>query len=358
MSGIKKTGITARVIRIDPVRPEEDKIREAARVIKEGGLCAFPTETVYGLGVNAYNSNVVDRLYRIKKRPTSDPIIVHISDKTMLEAVVKTIPDIALKLAEKFWPGPLTLIMERSDNVPENVSAGLPTVAVRMPSHKIALALIREAGVPVAAPSANIFSRPSSTQAQHIVHDFSGEVDIVIDGGDSTIGIESTVIDLTVEPAVLLRPGGTPMEPLQKVMPYLKLGPKYIQLNQGASSSPGMLTKHYSPRAELILYQGESEKVREEIREHVNRLQSQGRKVGLLLPTEDMEVLSDFEVEKADLGAEDDLESIGRNLFACMRELDRKDLDVIIGRSFKSEGLGLAIVDRMIRASEGKVIRV
>ena len=242
---------------------------------------------------------------------------------------------------------------------PANVSAGLSTVAVRMPSHKISVALIRESGVPIAAPSANIFSRPSSTKAQHIIDDFSDSVEMIIDGGDSTIGLESTVLDLTVDPPVLLRPGGTPLEALKQVIPDLQFGPKYISIEESkASTSPGMLTKHYSPRAKLLLFKGPLEKVRERMRVSIAEYLGLGKKVGVLIPDEDLHIFKDLDVETVTLGSESDLKAVGRNLFSGMRELDNYGLDVILVRSLKSEGLGLAILDRMIRASEGKIIEV
>ena len=251
------------------------------------------------------------------------------------------------------------MIMRRNDKVPFNVSAGLPSVAVRMPSHKISLALIRESGVPIAAPSANIFSRPSSTKAQHIIDDFSDSVDMIIDGGDSTIGVESTVIDLTSTPPKLLRPGGTPMEALLELIPDLQFGPKYISLEEAtASTSPGMLTKHYSPKAELILIKGPVMKTRDKLQQLVKEKLKDGKLVGALVPSEDISLLSELNVKIVDLGSELDLESIARNLFSGMRELDTLGLDVIFVRSLASDGLGLAILDRMTRASEGKVIQV
>lgn len=358
MSGPEKNGV-AHVIRVDPDEPDIKEIRKAAAIIRKGGLVAFPTETVYGLGANALDGEAVDKIFRIKKRPSSDPIIVHISDMDQLETVVKAVPELARGLAERFWPGPLTMIMQRSDYIPANVSAGLPTVAVRMPSHKVSIALIRESGVPIAAPSANIFSRPSSTKAQHIIDDFSDSVDMILDGGDSTIGLESTVLDLTSDPPVLLRPGGTSMEELKQVIPDLQFGPKYIKIDESkASISPGMLTKHYSPRAKLLLFKGTVGKVRERMRESITELLNEGKKVGVLHPTEDIQIFKDLDVETVNLGSESDLEAVGRNLFSGMRDLDNHGLDVILVRSLNSEGLGLAILDRMIRASEGKIIEV
>lgn len=356
MSGQEKKG-NAHVVKVNPDEPDIESIRLAAEIIKKGGLVAFPTETVYGLGANALDEDAVNSIFTIKKRPSTDPIIVHISEMKQLETVVREVPELAYRLAERFWPGPLTMIMQRNDKVPSNVSAGLPTVAVRMPSHKISVALIRESGVPIAAPSANIFSRPSSTKAQHIIDDFSDTVDMIIDGGDATIGVESTVIDLTSTPPKLLRPGGTPMEDLQELIPDLQFGPKYIKLEESkASTSPGMLTKHYSPKAQLFLIRGPVTKSRTRLYQIAEEKLGKGKQVGVLVPTEDIPYLNALDVKILDLGSELDLESVARNLFSGMRELDNQELDVILVRSLNSDGLGLAILDRMIRASEGKVI--
>lgn len=356
MSGPEKTGV-AHVVKVNPDEPDPEEIRKAATIIRQGGLVAFPTETVYGLGANALDEEAVAKIFNIKKRPTSDPIIVHISEMSQLETVIKNVPPLVHRLADKFWPGPLTLIMPRNDRIPANVSAGLPTVAVRMPSHPVSVALIRESGVPIAAPSANIFSRPSSTKAQHIVNDFSDSVDMIIDGGDSTIGVESTVLDLTSDPPVLLRPGGTPLEELRKVIPDIQFGPKYIKIEESeASISPGMLTKHYSPKAKLLLFKGPVDKVRARMRSKAVELIDSCKKIGILLPSEDLKSFNGLNVTTVVLGSESDLETVARNLFSGMRELDNQGLDVILVRSLNPEGLGLAILDRMIRASEGKII--
>jgi L-threonylcarbamoyladenylate synthase len=228
-----------------------------------------------------------------------------------------------------------------------------------MPSHPVSLALIRKAGVPVAAPSANIFSRPSSTKAQHILDDFSASVDMILDGGDSIIGVESTVLDITVKPPELLRPGGTSMENLLELISDIKFSPKYIKLVEStASSSPGQLTKHYSPKAQLLLFKGEANAVRNRMRGEILELIKEGKKVGALVPVEDLDSFKGLEMETSSLGSETDLRAVARNLFSGMREIDGLGVDVILMRSLDSEGLGLAILDRMIRASEGKLIEV
>ena len=357
MSGKEKK--QANILKVDKDDPDIELIRKAAHILRDGGLVAFPTETVYGLGANAFNSDAVQKIFKIKKRPLSDPIIVHISHMSQLEDIVVDVPKIAYKLADSFWPGPLTMIMRRGNKVPSIVSSGLPTVAVRMPSHPISIALINESGVPVAAPSANIFSKPSSTKAQHIIDDFSDSVDMIIDGGDSNIGVESTVVDLTQSPPLLLRPGGTPLEKLRELIPNIHFHAQYIKIDEScALTSPGQLTKHYSPNTKLMLFKGEVIEMRAKMKQTIKKLVDEGKKVGALVPIEDVDALKDLDVKIFSLGSETDLKVVARNLFSGMRELDILGLDIILVRSLDSDGLGLAILDRMIRASDGKIIEV
>ncbi len=347
-----------KLFKVDPENPDREVIRFAANKILEGGLVAFPTETVYGLGANAFNAEAVNRIFKAKKRPFSDPIIVHIASINQLETVAENIPELAWRLAQRFWPGPLTIIVARSRRVPPNVSSGLPTVAVRMPNHRVPLALIEESGVPIAAPSANLFSRPSATLAQHVIDDFGGEVDVVLDGGPAPIGLESTVLDLTQSPARILRPGGTPVEALREILPEVSYIPKYLFTETAEAASPGMLMKHYSPKARLLLFMGSSDRVLTRMREAVEELLREGKRVGLLVPSEDYATLREFRVEFSLLGPESDLNQVGFNLFSGMRDLDSREVDVILVRGFGLDGLGLAIWDRLVRAAEGNIIHV
>lgn len=347
-----------KLFKVDPENPDHEAIRFAANKILEGGLVAFPTETVYGLGANAFNAEAVDRIFKAKKRPFSDPIIVHIGSIDQLETVAENTPELAWRLAQRFWPGPLTLIVTRSRRVPPNVSSGLPTVAVRMPNHRVPLALIEESGVPIAAPSANLFSRPSATLAQHVIDDFQGEVDVILDGGAAIIGLESTVLDLTQSPARILRPGGTPVESLREVLPDVSYTPRYLFPETAEATSPGMLMKHYSPKAQLLLFMGPSDRVLTRMREAVEELLREGKRVGLLVPSEDYTALREYRVEFSMLGSELDLKQVSFNLFSGMRDLDNRGVDVILVRSFGLDGLGLAIGDRLVRAAEGKIIQV
>ena len=239
-------------IDIENLAPSD--LREAAEFIREGKLVAFPTETVYGLGGNAYDSTASARIYAAKGRPSDNPLIVHISEFEEIKPLVKELPDVAKALADRFWPGPLTMILDKSDAIPKETTGGLDTVAIRMPSHIIANMLIKEAGVPIAAPSANASGRPSTTKAEHVIEDLSGRIDMIIDGGSSDIGLESTIVDLTVKPALILRPGYITIEMLREVIPdieYDRAVLKRIKDDTIVAKAPGMKYRHYAPKGEL-----------------------------------------------------------------------------------------------------------
>ncbi len=311
----------------------EEVLKKAALIIKRGGLVVFPTETVYGLGACAFNSKAVAKIFEVKQRPHFDPIIVHIADFKHLEHLCMKVDDRARRLAESFWPGPLTLVLLKSRMVPDIVTAGLSTVAVRMPSHPVALGLIKEAGVPIAAPSANLFGHLSSTTAEHVRQQMGSKVDLIIDGGRCPIGVESTVIYLAEKEAILLRPGGLPLEDIEKVIGKVKIP----NSDPKKPLSPGQLPRHYSPRTPLQL------KTTGEI------VFEKGKKIGFLaftlpkksLPCEVVEVLSPT----------GDLQEAAANLFSCLHKLDKAGLDVIYAEPLPEVGLGRAIMDRLRRAS-------
>lgn len=341
-----------RVIVVDPHRPDEGDIQSAARVLRAGGLVAFPTETVYGLGANALDETAVGRIFAAKGRPFDDPLIVHIAAKSQVEDVARAIPDIAYALAEKFWPGPLTLVLKKHPRVAEKVSTGLVTVAVRMPAHRVPLALIRAAGVPVAAPSANLFTRPSPTSAAHVADDLSGRVDIILDGGPCPIGLESTVLDLTGPTPAILRPGGTTAEALLECLPDLILPGE----SAGGRASPGMMLKHYSPKARFFLFTGAPETLASRARVVIGGLLRAGLKVGAMFTEEDAPIFADLPIQLENLGPRSDLDAIGRALFAKMRSLDACGVDIILMRAIQAGGLGLAIRDRLIKAAHQQII--
>lgn len=343
---------------IDPDHIDGEVLQKAAEYLRAGKLVAFPTETVYGIGANALDRHAVNRIYAAKKRPKSDPLIVHISDIKQLADVADEIPELVWRLADSFWPGPLTLIMGKSAKIPDNVTSGQSTVAVRMPSHPIAHQLIDLAGVPVAAPSANLFSRPSSTSGRHVLEDFDDELDLVLDGGESTIGVESTVISLMEETPMVLRPGGLAFEDLQAIIPELRLKSSYAAETE-VVSSPGMLLKHYSPKAGLMLFDGQDESaVLQQMISEAEKLATSGQRIGMLVNTNQRSKLPTHQWIVYELGQKDDLASIGRSLYRGLRSLDESAVDIILVSAPARQGLGLAIWDRLYRAAEGNVIQV
>lgn len=342
---------------VDSQQPQLHVIQQAADCLLAGGLVAFPTETVYGLGANALNAEAVQRIYSAKGRPANNPLIAHITSLDQLKQVARDIPQTAFTLAEMFWPGPLTLVLKRQSHVPDEISAGRDTIAVRMPAHRVAQALISAAGVPVVAPSANRFTRPSATTAQHVLEDLSGHVDIILDGGPTPIGVESTVLDLTVEPPMLLRPGGVTLEALRAVLPAVQVH-EQIAADDEAHASPGMMLKHYSPQAEVLLFSGELAAVKTRMIEAARTYAAENKRVGLLALTEDLAEMAHITPVNVALGSGDALDKVAQNLFAALRELDAQGVDIILVRQFAAEGLGRALADRLLRAAEGKVIEV
>ncbi len=333
-------------------------IRLAADCLLAGGLVAFPTETVYGLGANALDADAVNRIYSAKGRPANNPLIVHIASPEQLEQVAMEIPDIARELAMAFWPGPLTMVLKWPAHLPPNISAGGKTIAVRMPAHPVALALIRAADVPVAAPSANLFTRPSATTAQHVLADLDGRVDVILDGGPTHIGLESTVLDLTSEKPTILRPGGITLEALREINVSIELRHQTIAMDdtEAAPLSPGMLLKHYSPNAELLLFAGDFDAVTARMQQTAREQIATGKRVGILALDEEHTFFDGIGAQIVPLGSKNDLERVGHNLFAGLRTLDEMGADVILVRGFEQAGLGATIQDRLLRAAEGRVI--
>ncbi|GAB4486055.1 MAG: L-threonylcarbamoyladenylate synthase [Anaerolineales bacterium] len=326
-----------------PATPEN--IARAAAVLKNGGLVAFPTETVYGLGANALDEKAVRGIFTAKGRPAADPLIVHLSGVEQAPLVARSVPQTAYRLMQAFWPGPLTLILPKQPAVPGLVTSGLETVAVRVPNHPVALALIRESGLPIAAPSANRFGHASPTTAQHVWHDLRGRIDILLDGGAATIGVESTVLDISTTPARILRPGGVTREMLEALLgPVTVLGQK--RKAEPGLPSPGLLEKHYAPRAEMILFVGEH--AGGALRDYLME-QRRVRKVGVLAADEEAEALEQAGAVVYRLGA--DLNSIARHIYAGMRWLDGQGVDLILCRDYGESGLGLAVRDRLTRAA-------
>jgi L-threonylcarbamoyladenylate synthase len=341
------------VLKVNPKEPEPEIIAQAAKVIREGGLVAFPTETVYGLGANALDEKAVARIFAAKERPTDDPIIVHLSSPAELPIVAAEVPPIAFKLAELFWPGPLTLILPKAKSIPDLVTAGLPTVGVRVPAHPVALALIKASGCPIAAPSANLFGRPSPTLPEHVVEDLYGRVELILDAGPTFIGVESTVLDITRPTPTILRPGGLPREDLEEILGRVevKTGPM-----PGPKPSPGLMEKHYAPKASLYLVIGENGALRSFLREKAEEAVALGIKRGFIIAEEDRESLRELPVIVQVLGSLKDPATVARRLFSSLRIMDALGVEDIYARDFGQEGLALAVHNRLLRASGGKVV--
>ncbi len=335
-----------------------DKLQVAANMIKAGGLVAFPTETVYGLGASALDDDAVQSIFKAKGRPSDNPLIVHISDMGMLNDIAAEVPEIALRLAEKFWPGPLTLVFKKSAAIPAVITAGLDTVAVRMPSHPVALGLIMLCGVPVAAPSANISGKPSPTSAQHVISDLSGKIDAIINAGSSEVGVESTVLDITVSPPVILRPGGITHAQISGVMGQVEVDPALLNMPNVdiKPKSPGMKYTHYSPKGDVFVIEGELSRVVEKIRELSAYYKAQGMAVGILATDE----TSSFYVASTDdvisMGSRANPATIAANLFSALREFDAKNAQVILAEAVDSTGIGLAIMNRLNKAAGYNII--
>ena len=346
------------LLKVNSEKPDLTKIQSAAEIIQKGGLVAFPTETVYGVGADALNPVAVLALFAAKKRPLDNPPIVHVADPEEVYRLVEEVPAKAQILMEKFWPGPLTLIFKRSSLVPKVTVAGLETVAIRMPKHKVALELIKLSRCPIAAPSANLAGKPSPTTAQHVYEDLNGRIDAIIDGGATNIGVESTVVDLSVDPPMLLRPGGTPFEALKNVLCDMKLH-VFVEAEQELTlqdiRSPGMKHKHYAPKAEVILIEGNVPGVIAKVKELSESFKHKGQKVGILA-TDETQTAYKADVIKS-LGSRSNLASVAQNLFRLLREVDAENVDVIIAEGVSSDGLGLAVMNRLRKASGYHIIK-
>ncbi len=344
-----------RVFTIDAGKDIAAQVAPAAAIIKNGGIVAFPTETVYGLGANAFDAAEVAKIFAAKKRPADDPLIVHVSSVEMVSGIVAAgaIGERAEALMKAFWPGPLTLVFKKSSRVPPVVTSGLDTVAVRMPSHPVTRAFIEQAGVPIAAPSANLFERPSPTKASHVLVDLDGRIDALIDGGDANIGVESTILDMTREQPLLLRPGGLPVERIEALIGPIDIHPSVRdKRHEGAILSPGMKTKHYAPDASLVLVEGTRSRVILSMKELALKGVEEGKKTAILSCTADIKVAGAISRR---LG--NDQEQIAKNLFDAFREMNAQHVDLIIAECTTEDGLGLAIANRLRKAAE-RILKV
>lgn len=346
-----------RILKVHPEQPEPSVIRQAAMLIRAGKLVAFPTETVYGLGANALDAAAVRRIFRAKGRPPTDPLIVHIAELDQLAQVAEAIPAVVWEMAVHFWPGPLTFVLPKSAIIPTEVTAGNPTVAVRWPAHAVAQALIRESGVPIAAPSANLFGHTSPTTAQHVYADLHGRLELILDGGATHIGLESTILDVSRHPPAVLRPGGVPLEALRHFLPEVALLQTYRSGDERLDA-PGQALRHYAPHATLVLFDGEGQALILAMRKAAQEQWEQGKRVGILVTDEEVTAFAGVEAEVFSLGPRDDLQAVGRNLFAALRQLESRNVEVILARTFPRQELGLTIWDRLYRAAQGRVVKV
>ena len=357
-----------KIIEIEyPQKPRDEELLEGARLLREGGLVAFPTETVYGLGANALDEEAARKIYEAKGRPSDNPLIAHVSAMEEVYPLVSQVSEKAKKLMDAFWPGPMTLIFPKSDLVPYGTTGGLDTVAVRMPSDPVANRLIALAGVPVAAPSANTSGRPSPTTAQHVLQDMDGRIDMIIDGGPVGIGVESTIVDVSVETPTVLRPGAITMEMLEEVLGEVQidpaiLGPVSADLRPKA---PGMKYKHYAPKADLTLVEPEDgdmespdslERMTEKVRQLAEEKLAEVFRVGIICTDESRQTYPKGLVRS--IGSRTRRETVAHNLYALLREFDDLKADYIFSESFPEDHLGQAIMNRLSKAAGYHIVKV
>ena len=336
-------------------------IREASKILKNGGLVAFPTETVYGLGGDATDKEASRKIYQAKGRPSDNPLIVHIAKFEQLEQITKDLPESARKLADAFWPGPLTMVCNKNQVIPYETTGGLDTVAVRMPNNPVALALIEESGCMIAAPSANTSGRPSPTKASHVYEDLSGKIEAILDGGPVDIGLESTIVDLTEDVVTILRPGYINMDMLRDVVGEVRMDPGIVYNDKGTTGgakpkAPGMRYKHYAPKGDLTIVAGEDSKVVETINKLALEGIEAGKKVGIIATEETKNKYSCGEVLV--IGDRADEKSIAHNLYNILREFDELDVDLIYSESFATPNMGQAIMNRLLKAAGQKTLDV
>ena len=341
-----------KVFQITDPALQREEVCAAAEILRRGGLVGIPTETVYGLGANGLNEDAVRAIFEAKGRPQDNPLILHIPGAAWLEQFCRDIPGAAYALAERFWPGPLTMILKRRENVPDVTTGGLDTVGMRSPSHAVTLAIIEAAGVPVAAPSGNISGRPSPTCARHMIEDMDGRIDGIVDGGACGVGVESTIIDLTVTPPRLLRPGGLPLESLREVLGEIVVDKAVLSpLGEGEKPrAPGMKYRHYAPKAPVTVVTGESEKTAAYIKEKATE------KTGVICFEEYSAMFGGCAVES--IGPAADKAEQARRIFDALRAFDETDVDAIFAQCPGDEGLGLAIANRLKKAAGFQVVEL
>lgn len=327
---------------------DDEALKRAGQCIKDGGLVAFPTETVYGLGGDGLNEVAAKNIYLAKGRPSDNPLILHINDQKMLGRIVSEVTSMAKKIMTAFCPGPITIILPKSNIVPKAVTGGLDTIAVRMPDNDIARALIKYADTPIAAPSANISGRPSPTTAQAVYKDLQSRIDMVLDGGACQFGVESTIVDCTEDVPIILRPGAITKEMLEEIFPIVKIDKAIVGANV-VPKAPGMKYKHYAPKVDMILIEGDNKKMSSSIKEILHKYENEGKKVGLLVSDE---VANELNHQNTfSYGSQENLAQIASKIYEGLRYFDDKDVDIILAQGTTDKGIGLAIMNRLHKAS-------
>ncbi|MDU1321421.1 MAG: L-threonylcarbamoyladenylate synthase [Clostridium botulinum] len=347
-----------KVVRLDENNIDEHVISKAGNILRQGGLVVFPTETVYGLGANALDKDAVKKIFEAKGRPQDNPLIVHISKVKDIEKLVEEIPPIAQKLMDKFWPGPMTIILKKKDIIPNETSAGLDSIGIRMPSNKIAMELISMAGVPIAAPSANLSGKPSPTDLETCIEDLDGRVNMILGGDNSEVGVESTVIDCTINPPCILRPGGITLEMLKEVDSNIYIDPAIMKKpdKELRPKAPGMKYRHYAPKAPLKIIKGDLNKTIEKINEMVQNYIDAEKKVGIIATDETIDNYKKGEV--VSIGSRKDLNTIAHNLFYVLRTFDEKNVDLILSEAFEEKDMGVAIMNRLKKSAGYDIINL
>ncbi|NFL35859.1 threonylcarbamoyl-AMP synthase [Clostridium botulinum] len=345
------------IIKINNIIDNEEKIKEAAKVIKDGGIVAFPTETVYGLGSDALNEDAVKKIFIAKGRPQDNPLIVHVASKN-IQSLVEYIPDIAQKLIDKYWPGPLTLILKKKSIIPNITSADLDTIGIRMPNNEIALKLIEMSNTVIAAPSANISGRPSPTDVERCIEDLSGRVDCIVGGDKSNIGLESTILDCTVNPPLVLRPGGITLEMLKDIDSRIEIDGAIMKKSTDdlKPKAPGMKYRHYAPKAKVKIISGERKKTIEKMKELVDYYIDNNKKVCILTIEENEKEYN--KGIKVVLGSRENLLMVAQNLFESLRKCDDLGADIILAEAYEEKGVGIAIMNRLNKAAGFDIIEV
>ncbi|MBO0526160.1 threonylcarbamoyl-AMP synthase [Clostridium botulinum] len=347
-----------KVVRLDENNIDEHVISKAGNILRQGGLVVFPTETVYGLGANALDKDAVKKIFEAKGRPQDNPLIVHISKVKDIEKLVEEIPPIAQKLMDKFWPGPMTIILKKKDIIPNETSAGLDSIGIRIPSNKIAMELISMAGVPIAAPSANLSGKPSPTDLETCIEDLDGRVNMILGGDNSEVGVESTVIDCTINPPCILRPGGITLEMLKEVDSDIYIDPAIMKKpdKELRPKAPGMKYRHYAPKAPLKIIKGDLNKTIEKINEMVQNYIDAEKKVGIIATDETIDNYKKGEV--VSIGSRKDLNTIAHNLFYVLRTFDEKNVDLILSEAFEEKDMGVAIMNRLKKSAGYDIINL